>query len=391
MTKKILTKKNSIHFSGQLPRYVVDLMTLRLYVNNCQVENFNLPDCNAISVPILQLIFTILHQPYHKEFRYLTRVQRRTDIEYKRFESLSIDRVFDTKSNGNRAFFELVLRDFENSETIFKVIEELVPPDIRLLFIAIIYWSRYSKHCNVVYVCSLLLCQIVLTEIDSRLEPVVRDRIKFEKIFNSNGIKNVEKAKKNPDESKLSITECKIDITRNECIVTQYSRLLDLFSISDKLRTKHTEFSSDIVHGFGEFQAIVYQLNCLNVLCGEPYTNIEVSKCFNGCFLFNMYSMLKERPNIRYYIKTFIFPASPNIFNVFEVMMSVLTPFVACLSNETISKRKKRRNINKKKSREQRKNNAAENVNDNAKDDEEDANEIEFKDLNNRFSCLLNI
>ncbi|XP_055298832.1 protein asteroid [Sitodiplosis mosellana] len=375
--------------AGQLPRYVVDLMTMRLYVNNCQVENFLLPDCNAISVPILQLIFTILHQPYHREFRYLTRVQRRTDIEYKRFESLSVDREFDTASDKNRKFFELILRDFENSETIFKVIEETVPSDIRLLFIAIIYWARYSKHCNVVYVCSLLLCQIVLTEIDSRLEPTVRDRRKFEKIFNPNGIKGVENAKKNVDENELSIEECKKDVTRNECIVTQFNRLLELFSISDKLRTKHTEFSSDIVHGFGEFQSIVYQLNCLNVLCGEPYSNIVISKCFNGCFLFNMYSTLKERPNIRYFIKTFLFPASPNLLNLFKAMMLVLTPFVGCLSSETISKRKKRRNINKKKSREQRKNNVTANDDEHANADEEDPNEAEFEDLNNRFSCLM--
>lgn len=349
-----------------------------------------LPDCNAISVPILQLIFTLLHQPYHREFRYLTRVQRRTDIEYKRFETLTVDRELDINSVQNRKYFELVLRDFENSETIFKVIDETVPPDLRLLFIAIIYWSQYSKHCNVVYVCSLLLCQIVLTEIDSRLEPVVRDRVKFEKIFNPKGIKNDEKAKRNPDDNELTIAECRTDITRNECILTQFNRILDLFFISDKLRTKHTEFSSDIVHGFGEFQAIVYQLNCLNILCGEPYSNIEVSKCFNGCFLFNMYTALKERPNIRYYIKTFVFPAAPNILNLFESMMCVLTPFIGCLSSETISKRKKRRNINKKKSRELRKNNTTQHVDDNTKDDgDEDGNDIAFEDLNNRFSCLM--
>lgn len=390
--KKILCMNTFSLFPGQLPRYIVDLLTLRLYVNNCQVENFNLPDCNAISVPILRIIFTLLHQPYHREFRYLTRVQRRTDIEYKRFETLSVDRKFDTSCDENYKYFELVLGDFENSETIFEVLEESVPPHLRLLFIAIIYWSRYSKHCNVVYVCSLLLCQIVLTEIDTRLEPVVRDQRKFEKIFNPKGIKGIEKAKRNSDENELSVAECITDITRNECIVTQFNRMVELFSISDKLRSKHTEFSSDIVHGFGEFQAIVYQLNCLNVLCGEPYSNIEVSKCFNGCFLFNMYNALKERPNIRYYIKTFVFPAAPNLLNLFEAMMNVLTPFIQCLSSETISKRKKRRNINKKKSRELRKNDATQNVDDKAKDvDNEDANEIAYEDLNNRFSCLMNV
>lgn len=377
LAKKIL--------AGRMPRYIVDLMTLRLYINSPQVENFLLPDCNQIAVPILRLIFTILHQPSHKEFRYLTRVQRRTDIQYKRFESLPINTELNTERDDNFDAFKLVLSDFENSVLVFAAIEN-VPLNLRLYFIAIIYWSKFSTHFNVAYASSLLLCQIVLTVIDSKLG-AIRNRQRFEKVFNPNGIKKPLICKES--DSQASIGTCAAEITRDECILAQ-SNLIDLFSLSDKLRAKHTEFSSDIIHGFAEFQAIVYQLNCLNVLCGEPYPNVVVSECFNGCFLYNTYMTLKDRPNIKYYVENFLLKNAPNLFSLFELMVSVLTPFVQCLLKESISKRKKNRNMIKKRAREQRK------IADKQEESEVKQADLmveqsgsDFEDLNNKFSCLL--
>lgn len=380
--------------AGKLPRYVVDLMTLRLYINAPQVENFQLPDCNRISVPILRHVFTLLHYPQHKEFRYLTRVQRRTDIEYKRYESSPIDAIppFNPQNADNFEFFKLVLSNCKDSATVFQAIDEQVPPELRLFFIAIIFWSRHSSHFNVVYASSLVLCQIVLTTIDSKIDPI-RNRLKFDKIYNPNAIKTIEcddaKRIDNETNQTSTIELCMAQVTRNECISAQ-SNLLDLFSLSDKIRKKHTEFSSDVIHGFAEFQSIVRQINCLNVLCGEHYNGITVSKCLNGCFLYNIYMTLKDRPNINYYIRTFLFSNAPNLFALFESMITVLTPFIQCLLKESISKRKKKRNIIKKRLREQKKLEATtlteQNVSDTVVPEQSDS---EFEDLNNKFSCLL--
>lgn len=376
--------------SGKLPRYIVDLLTLRLYINAPQVENFQLPDCNRISVPILRLVFTILHYPYQKEFRYLTRVQRRTDIEYKRFESITIPETnpFCIDRDDNFEFFKLVLKDFEDSESIFQSIEANAPPELRLFLIAIIYWSRSSTHFNVVYASSLVLCQIVLSVIDSKLDPI-RHRPKFEKMFVPKNAKKMETTDK-MDELP-TVETCKSNVTGDECILGQLN-LLDLFSLSDKTRKKHTEFSSDVVHGFGEFQAIVHHLNCLNVLCGERYSNINISKCINGCFLYNTYMILKDRPNINYYIRTFLLPNSPNLFALFESMLSVISPFIGCLLKESISRKKKRRNIIKKRIREQKK--VTQQTDDTLNEHGSNENAVErsdsdFEDLNNKFSCLL--
>lgn len=372
--------------NGRLPRYIVDLITLRLYINAPQVENFLLPDSNLISVPILRLIFTLLHSPEKRDFRYLTRVTRRTDIEYKHFESLHIDIKFDGNKKDNFETFKLIFDDCERSKEVFAAIEEKVPSEFKLLLLAIVYWSQYSDHFNVVYVSSLILNVIALSVNDSVLG-AFRNRIKFEKIHNVNSAKKSNNNKEKMYGPDVSIQNCLDRVTKDQCILAQ-SNMLDLFFLSSKLRTKHSEFSSDILHGFAEFQAIVYQMNSLNILCGEKYPNVEMAKCFNGLFLYNAYNTLKDRPNVIYYIEKFILNDSPALFAFYEAMMSVLTPFIECLLEKTISRRKKRRNINKKLARERRKNGENEQVV-TKNDDISDHSGSEYEDLNNKFSLLL--
>lgn len=372
--------------SGHLPRFVMDLMTIRLYVNAPQVENFMLPDCNRISMPILQMIFTILHHPVKNEFRYLTRVQRRTDIMYQRYPSLDIDLPFDANAPDNFETFKLILRNFDNVDDIFTSIDESVPTHLRLFFIAIIYWASCSKHFNVIYVCSLLLCHIQLTSIDSMLGPI-RDRRKFDKLY------TLTKTKRSSmmAETSNNVEHYLENVTKDECIEAHLN-LMELFQLNDKLRKKHTGFTSDILHGFAEFQAIAFHLNCLNVLCGERYPNIEMSKCFNGCFLFNAYGNLKDRPNVQYYIEHFMLPANSMILGLFLSMYHLLETFIPSLSKNTISKRKKSRNMRKKQLREQRKiaskNEEVDDDND-AQQADNNHSDSEFEDLNNQFSRLL--
>lgn len=356
---------------GKLPRYIADLITMKLYINAPQVENFQLPDCNRISIPILQLIFTILYQPNHNgiEFRYLTRIERRIDIEYKRFKSLDIELPPGLETNAAEcvhSLFKLVfMKDFENFDSIFSTIETKVPPHLKLLFIAIIYWSQHSNHFNIVYASCLLLSQIVLSVVIPLSE--------------------TSNAKIQCTSQNLQINDETIEITRNECSLAR-SKILHLFSVHEKMRTKHTEFSSDIIHGFAEFQSIVFQLNCLNVLCNEPYQNIQTSKCINGCFLYNSYVALKDRPDINYYVDKFLFTESPNLFRLYSIMISIVNSLgIECPPVET--KKKKRRKFKKKKSTTKQ----TPDTNTLDVDVVDIETESDFEDLNNKFACLLKV
>lgn len=382
--------------SASLPRHIIDLLHLKLYVNSPQVENFLLPDCNMIAVDILRLIFTILHAPNKPELRYLTRVQRRTDIEYKRFDCIPDDVHFDSSRSDNFETFKCIFNGLDNAAEIIDAVETAsMPAELRMFYLAIIYWSRKSEHTNIVHISSLIINYLVLSVIDKRIEPI-RSPQKFEKLYRPQEIKhkkppNVVQSSNEP-EPMSSINECLEAITKDDCILAQ-SQLLDLFEVSGKLRAKHTEFSSQILHVFAEFQAIVYQMNCLNALCGEHLAKIRMSDFYNGCFLYNTYVALKERPNVRYYVQHFLFPDSPIMFRLFETMLAVLAPFVPCISSETISKRRKKRNINKKKARELRKSQeqAAALVAPSMEDDVNGTYSSDYDDLNNKFSCLLKV
>lgn len=379
--------------NASLPRHIIDLLNLKLYVNSPQVENFALPDCNVIAVDILRLIFTILHAPNKPELRYLTRIQKRTDIEYRRFECIDNDDIrFDSERTDNFDTFKYLFSSFDDATVFLEAVGVAsMPSELRLFYLAIIYWSRKSEHMNIVHISSLILNYMVLSVIDGRLEPV-RSRQKFEKTYRPQEVKQKNlpnAARANEETAEASIDDCIEAITREDCILAQ-SNLLELFEVSGKLRAKHTEFSSQILHGFAEFQSIVYQMNCLNVLCGEHLTKVRMSSFYNGCFLYNTYVALKERPNVRYYVQHFLFPDSPNMFRLYEAMLAVLTPFVRCIASETISKRRKKRNINKKRARELRKSQqpaeVAALVLDAANESSSD-----YDDLNNKFSCLLKV
>lgn len=389
-------------FDAKLPRFIIDLLYLRLYVNAPQVENFLFPDCNQIAVPILRLIFTILHSPERPEMRYLTRVQRVTDIHFKKVQCVDEDILFDSSLSDNFPTFKLAFKDFSNFEEILSTIGERVPIQYQMYCLSLIYWCKFSTNVNAVHVSSAIICLIVLSVIDTKVEPI-RARDKFEKKYRPQLVQQNTVGKKvtptendgHKDESEtcsLSISELLISVSNLESILAQ-QHLVVHFEVNGKLRSKHTEFSSTILHAFAELQSVVYQLNTLNTLCGGTLPNVEISNFYNGCFLYNMYVALKERPNIAYFVKTFIFRESPNLFGIYESLIGVLTPFIGCLAADASSKKKKNRNMRKKKLRNAKKGIPAEvdtvPVPTETEELKEHLSESDFEDENNKFSCLL--
>lgn len=374
--------------SGSLPRQVVDLMTMKLFINAPQVENFLLPDGHLIAIHILRLIFSIVNAPERPDLRYMTRVERRTDIQYLKFACFDEDILFDGKRQTNFETFQFAFREIERSIELFKhIASDDVPEDLRLFYLAILYWSKYSSHMNVVYVSCLIIGYIVVGITDRRLQSQRITASHVEQIKT-----RAAKQKNTQNETPKSISECIDSIESDECILTRWN-LKEMFEVNPKMRTKHTEFSQDIMHGFAEFQSIAFQLNALNVICGSPFSSIRMSQFFNGCFLYNLYVTLKERPNVRYHIERFLFADAPSLFALFEKILAVIEPFVTCLKQEMIAKRKNR-NLRKKKARELRKAQQVKSDINEAKSTTEqnqsaNSDGSDFEDANNTYACLL--
>jgi len=84
-------------YPAHLSRHFVDLMHLRKYINNPQIEHFPFHDSNELALPILNYVFSLLHHvegaktepeidvegsPLPIEFSYLTRALRVTNVRY---------------------------------------------------------------------------------------------------------------------------------------------------------------------------------------------------------------------------------------------------------------------------------------------------------------------
>lgn len=397
---------------AKLPRYIIDLLHLRLYINSPQVENFLFPDAHEIAVPILQLIFSIVHHPNKPELSYLTRVQRISNMHYKKIQCVDKELPFDSTVTDNLETFKLAFHDFPNIDAVIEIIKNQLPADYQLYALAIIYWAKYSKHMNAVHINSLILCLIVLSIIDTTIEPI-RAKDKFEHKYRAQLCNSKLKKESShvssechqseansqtdtqlpePPACTIGLTDLISSVNKLECIYAQQN-LRTHFDLNSKLRSRHTEFSSTIIHAYAELQAIVFELNSLNTLCGGSLSNVKISNVYNGVFLYNMYVALKERPDISYYLEKFIFGESPTLFKIYECLVDILKPFIVCLkpSVNGASKLKKSRNMRKKKQRNAKKKIENE-INSPAVEEEcaeVNASESDFEDLNNKFSGLL--
>lgn len=392
--------------AAELPRFVIDLLHLRLYVNSPQIENFVLNDSNQIALPILQLIFKLLHHPEPNHFQYLTRVHRITNVHSIKIESIPLTRPFDlTRPSNVETFGEI----FENFEQNLEVIGHL-PEKFRLFALAMGYLCSKNPKVAPPFYHALLIGLLLLSKADDDVQPVTRDPRVLHRKYSS--LLDSATPKENPKESIASNddpmeTEDNEIADRIESITTDDSvfflrNVLGLFQISDKIRERHTDFSSTIVHTFAEFQAIVFNLNCLNNLLGQPFQPICVSKSFNGTFLYNMYVNLRDRPTIDHYIRHHVFRDCERYYHLYRSIVNICKRLIPCL-DDVCDKSKKgkatrnyRRNRRKQKlrtvtvARNERRETIAGEAFDGVESDDPEDGDIQFSDSNNKFATLLN-
>lgn len=385
--------------TAELPRFIVDLLHLKLYVNSPQIENFMLDDSNEIALPILQLIFTLLHYPQPCHFQYLTRVRRISNVHYKKIESILLKEPFDPMTPRNLQIFEEIFENFERKNSLVMGL----PENMRLFVLAMVYLSDKNSKVTTPFYHSLLIGLLLLSKADEDIQPVTRDprflHKKYGAVLDTVTPKQVTKDLLGNTEQNNEVESANMgqSITTNDSVFF-LRNMLPLFQISDKIREKHTEFSSTIVHTFAEFQAIIFNLNCLNNLLNKPFQEILVSKAFNGTFLYNMYVNLRDRPNIEYYVRHHVFRDCEQNYHFYANVLNVCKSMILCLTDvgDKSKKGKATRNYRRNKRKQKLKTVGIpdEKVADEAFMDveSEDLHDggVQFNDSNNKFSSLLN-
>lgn len=390
-------------------RFLQDLIHLRMYFNVPQIENFMLPDANLIAYPILKLIFSLLQQPEKPYFLYLSRTVRITQVHYTRFDCLDEDLPFDSSTN-NMHLFELLFKSFERKvkTELFKAVEVL-PPNWRLYMVSIVFWAHRSPRVTQLHVQTVVLGMLTVNLIN-RILNNIRSVDQFDKAYRKD-IKKFKNSKKIkvliPDKENLVngiLTNEEVNstlvyanpdvfesmygaVTKIDCIIA-LQNIVKYYSTAFTTRNKHTDQSSNVIHVFSELQAVVYNLNNLNVVINTPYESCRIEKFYNGTLLYNIFTCLKNRENVNHYIKFHLFKEANYLYEFYCWLLkfvSELTP--TKWSSEMITKqRRKRKNKNKTKSMVNQEPDCdlIDDMNSVHSDDTD-----EFNDLNNRFSALL--
>ncbi|XP_055837474.1 protein asteroid [Episyrphus balteatus] len=413
-------------YPANLPRFLVDLAHLRIYINNPQIEHFTFNDCNEISIPILKHMFTLLYNisgydedkifnegiltddevPY---FRYLTRLTRVTNIHTVRYPLEALPDISFNPISPNVELFRIVFRKLKlDSDKLFREIEK-IPSDLQIYFLSLIYWIQKTPHADLHHLHSLLICLVVLRTLDSKVEPI-RDCKAFQKRF-GNIIKKEKlvRAKEQeagkvkevrPEIHNLSTIDKMKYISKVDCLLVQ-ENLLKHFHMQELFKKKYDAFSSTILHGFSEFQSVVFNIHALNGLLGNIYESPKMAHAYCGVFLYNMYDLLRSRIDLNYFIQQHIFRYSPMMFDLYEFFWNWCEQFIpewqknkTAESTLTVSKNvlKKRKAAAKKKAAAATA--AVERVDPTAGMLESESTQEEqddFYDLNNKFCTLLEI
>lgn len=440
---------NKLH-TAQLPRFYVDLVHLRKYINNPIIEHFPFQECNKIALPIVCHVFTILQKckgaqfiRYNRKitvdvkpfFTYLTRQVCHSNIDYIRYEmnECEDDFLYDPEKpdiNLMRNLFKKQLQMLDCDSLFDEAIQQL-PKDLQLYFLAIVFWLQKSNHCTLEHLHSMIICLIVLRTIDAKIGSE-RDLANFAKRYgkilarertlrSSQQLKTKEISKDLKDVNQsvnrlehLKITDRICCVPKSDCYLVQ-NELLKHFHMPEIFKKKYDQYSSIILHSYSEFQSVLRQLYAFNSFLDCPFQLPRMAQLFCGVFLYNIYNLIKDRLDVHYYVRNYIFQHSFMMYEFYEYLWHWCEPFIpsgkrreqmelVSVNSSDIttsaSTTKKKLDVNRKLHRKQRQKAKKEELRKQREqatltvktdnDEPENEQEVFFFDLNNKFSTLLN-
>lgn len=407
-------------YPAHLSRFFVDLLHLRKYINNPQIEHFPHPDANALALPILDYSFALLHNvagaetephldeegnPLPIEFTYLTRALRVTNVRYYRrpIEQKPMY-PFDPSAPDARhlrAVFELYVPHGQ-VPLLFEKVDQL-PQDLQLYMLAIVYWLHRSEHWDLLHLHAILLCLVVLRTVDVTI-PAERELKEFRRRFGKilkqeRAVRDKEAAEGikrgiKPALLELPIPQRMAHVPKSDCYLVQ-EKLLPHFHMQEIFKKKYDLYSTSVLHAFAEFQSVVYQLNGLNALLDHPRQSPRMNQLFCGAFIYNLYDLLRNRIDVRFHIENFLLDDSRLMFDFYCFLWDWCAPFIPPWRQQSETEQAAAKVVEKKRLKKQRQaarkaaaaeqttaDPHAEMVNKSEEDDDE------FFDLNNKFCGL---
>uniref|UniRef100_A0A182LRS8 Asteroid domain-containing protein n=1 Tax=Anopheles culicifacies TaxID=139723 RepID=A0A182LRS8_9DIPT len=400
--------------AAKVPRFLADLLHSNFFINYPQIEDIRRWDGNAISLPILRTIFAILKTAFKvktTDFKYVTRKMNGIGIRNVYFKDVSLPEgtTYDPTKLPNVVLLQKLFEEsgIEQWQDLFRTIKS-VPSNLRLYFLAIIYWAKNCRSANLAHVHALIMCVLQLQIIDKALKSLNRNVDQFRqqnqayleqqrKTSQTNDGNNVQKKVTKPSATEFNRTfynKLTSGTSRAELLLA-YDELIQHFSFSEKfLSERKATVDARTMHVLANFQSVCFNLYALTPLLGYPYDNLHMHELYSSVFVYNLYERIKARADLFEYERSSMLQQSPALFAALGVMVEFVERYVPELKDR---KRMVKARVKGKKSnqttaqvkRTARAQVASANDWETKNDTSESDDEEEFVDTNNQFSQLL--
>ncbi|XP_058120919.1 protein asteroid [Anopheles ziemanni] len=354
-----------LYGGAKVPRFLADLLHSNVYIHYPQVEDITKPDSNTISYPILRTIFALLKSSCSRPvdaFKYVSRRVKVPGLLYVTFKDVKLpDGVrFDPASASNIGVLEELFKDskIDAWHDLFQSIL-ILPDNLQLYFLIIIYWATNCKDANVAHVLALIVCILQLQIIDPSLKSKNRDVKLFQTQHKAyleeqrKALKMVKVGKSKEDDqteefNRKFYNQLSSTTSRSELMLA-YELLIGHFTPNEKLNRKHTSIDREIVHTLAEFQSVCHHFSALVPLLGYPFANIRMHELYNSMFVYNLYDTMKSRANPIEYACTTFFRSSAKLQSALQRMCKFVEKYVPDLQERRRTVRGKAKVAGKKK------------------------------------------
>ncbi|XP_055600606.1 protein asteroid-like [Uranotaenia lowii] len=384
--------------AGRTPRFVMDLYRSGLYINYPQVEDIHKPDSNALCYDLLKLIFALLMNGKKRQsFRYLTRCQKVTQFRWMKFYDVTLpdNLKYDPHKPKNLSLFKALLESLSTDSGLLEAVK-LLPPNLRLYFLSIVYWANKCSDVTSIHVHTLIVCLMQLLVIDKHLSNRKRDV----KVFLTNYKSNLESMKRTYKKVELKeetltknlIAELCKKVSKIEAILS-YDLFINFFHINERQTRKHAEFDRFLAHTFAQLQAVTLNMFTLNALLQHPFESCKMYELYNGLFTHNVYHAMKIRTDPINYLEGTIYRYSGTMMIIHRLLFDWVRAAVPQLESRLETKRLTKTALKPKITKPgERKLEVVANdcIDADLLESSEDDGEG-FSDLNNQFSQLLQI
>ncbi|XP_014247031.1 protein asteroid [Cimex lectularius] len=335
---------------GQFDAVCLTLYNLKSFFMNPQIEEYNMEYAGIVALPVIQYLAGVVlgETEFSLWSRANTNKYEATSVKTSQF-SVNVTLENIPKINGSlRKQLLMQALNIEDGRLSKECPEEWV-----IYLFSVIFWAKSpSSSAKPYHVYSLIMVLIAITTMDHKIgyyrkkNYLQRNKNKI-MLLKSNCKKNVKTEVTNP-----SVKKAHSKVSKDECLLMTES-LTPYFMIDRTLRCRKvssTKFSKAIVHAFSEFQACLQSVMLLNEVLGMAYAPTDITKIYNGTFLYNMTVKLMSKSCYTFLRSFFEQKGASSLAKLFVSLCEILKDYLPEIMTSECSKVKKRKaNKSKKK------------------------------------------